>query len=86
MQDNSEQPIHEREEGSDELIHEREEWDEEREWEPKFEEIKGIDNEQDDVTARGSTFVCSRGPPKPKRHKSPCEQVMLNLTSVGRCC
>jgi hypothetical protein len=48
-------------------------------------EIEGIDNEQDDVTPLGSTFVCSRGPPRPKRRKSPCEQVILNSTLVGRC-
>jgi hypothetical protein len=40
------------------LIHEREEQDEELEWEPKFEEIEGIDNKQDDVTPQGATSVC----------------------------
>jgi hypothetical protein len=46
-------------ERSNELIHEREERDEEREWEPESEEIKGIDNEQDDVMPRGSTSMNS---------------------------
>ncbi len=86
MQDNSEESIREWEEGRDQLIAEREEWDEKGEWEPKFEEIEGIEPKQDDVTPQGSTSVRSQGPPRPKRHKSPCEQVMLNSTLVVRCC
>jgi hypothetical protein len=54
MQDNNEESICEREEGSDQLIPEREERDEKREWEPKSEEIEGID-----VMPRGSTSVRS---------------------------
>ncbi len=86
MQDNNEKSICEWEERSGQLIHEKEEQDEEQEWELEFEKIEGIDNEQDDVTPRSSTSVHSRKPPRPKRHKSPCEQVMLNSTSIGRCC
>ncbi len=86
MQDNNEESIYKREERSDQLIPKRKERDEEQEWEPEFEEIEGIEPEQDDVTPQGSTSVHSRGPPKPKRRKSPCEQVMLNSTLDGRCC
>jgi hypothetical protein len=73
MQDNNEESIREWEERSNQLIREREEWDEEWEWEPKSKEIEGINNEQDDVMPLGSTSVCSRRPPRPKRRKSPCE-------------
>jgi hypothetical protein len=86
MQDSSEESIYKWEERSDRLIPKREERDEEREWELEFEEIEGIELEQDDVMPRGSTSVHSRGPFRPKRRKSPYEQVMLNSTSVGRCC
>jgi hypothetical protein len=74
MQDNNEESIHEREERSDQLICEREEWDEEQEWELEFEEIEGIELEQNDVTPRSSTSVRSQGHPRPKKRKSPCEQ------------
>jgi len=86
MQDNSEESIHEREEGNDQLIRRKEEQDEKREWELGSKEIEGIEHEQDGVMPQGSTFVCSPKPPRPKRRKSPCEQVMLNSISVGRCC
>jgi len=86
MQDNNEESIHEWEERSNQLICEREERDEEWEWELEFEEIEGIDNEQDDVTPQGSISMLSQRSPRPNRHKSPCEQVMLNSTSVSRCC
>ncbi len=49
--------IHEQEERNDQLIREKEEQNEEHEWEPKFEKIEGIDNEQDDVTPQGSTSM-----------------------------
>jgi hypothetical protein len=52
----------------------------------EFEEIEGIDNEQDDVTPQGSTSVHTQRSPRPKKCKSPCKQVMLNSTSIGRCC
>jgi hypothetical protein len=86
MQDNNEESIREREEGSDQLIPKREERDEKREWELESKDIEGIESEQDDITLRCSTSMHSRGPPRSKRHKSPCEQVMLNSTSIGRCC
>jgi hypothetical protein len=86
MQENSEEFIYKQDDGSDQLIPEREERDEEWEWELESEEVEGIELEQDDVTPQGSTYVRSRGPPRPKRHKSPCEQVMLNSTSISRCC
>jgi hypothetical protein len=50
MQDNSEESIRKWEERSDQLIHEKEERDEKWEWESKFEEIEGIELEQDNVT------------------------------------
>jgi hypothetical protein len=49
MQDNSGEFIYEREERSDQLIPKKEEQDEEREWDPKSEEIEGIEPKQNDV-------------------------------------